>query len=299
MDIAALQGIVVVARMGSISAAARALGQPKQSISRRISAFETRLGVRLLERSTRSVRLTAEGQALCQRAEYLLAELDELQYFLAGYAQEPEGPLRISAPELLGQELLGPVIARYCRLYPKVELQIDLANRAVDLVEEGFDAAIRVGAVSDTSLIARSIARSRSILVTSPNYAGEHGLPAVPADLSDHFAVLTPARMGPNGWLLRRGTERIACSARALCQVSSIKLALEIAAGGTGITMVPAFIAMDKIRRGELVRVLPDWHGGVNQISIVHPSRRLVPPRLRVFIEMLVDEFSNRSLTEP
>lgn len=296
LDIEALESIVAVAQAGSISAAARAMGQPKQSVSRRLLALEAQLGVRLLERTTRALHLTAEGHALCDRAERILADLTETQQIIAERAHEPEGPLRVSAPMLLGQTVLGAVVADYCRRYPKVDLDVELSDRKVDLVEEGIDVAIRVGPVLDTSLIARLLATSEQILVASPGYLASHGKPVEPADLRNHSAVLAPTRAPAPDWLLERGRQRIATSARRCCRVSSLKLAADIAAAGAGIAIVPAFLALGAIERGDLVRVLPDWHGGVSEINVVHLSRRLVAPRLRVFIDVLVENFPNRSL---
>lgn len=296
LDIEALESIVAVAQAGSISAAARAMGQPKQSVSRRLLALEAHLGVRLLERTTRALHLTAEGHALCDRAERILADLTETQQIIAERAHEPEGPLRVSAPMLLGQTVLGAVVADYCRRYPKVDLDVELSDRKVDLVEEGIDVAIRVGPVLDTSLIARLLATSEQILVASPGYLASHGKPVEPADLRNHSAVLAPTRAPAPDWLLERGRQRIATSARRCCRVSSLKLAADIAAAGAGIAIVPAFLALGAIERGDLVRVLPDWHGGVSEINVVHLSRRLVAPRLRVFIDVLVENFPNRSL---
>ena len=296
LDIEALESIVAVARAGSISAAARVMGQPKQSVSRRLLVLEAQLGVRLLERTTRALHLTAEGHALCDRAERILADLAETQQVIAERAHEPEGPLRVSGPILLGQTLLGAVVADYCRRYPKVDLDIELSDRKVDLVEEGIDVAIRVGPVLDTSLIARLLATSEQILVASPGYLASYGTPVEPADLRNHSAVVAPTRAPVPDWLLERGRQRVATSARKCCRASSLKLAVDIVAAGTGIAMVPAFLSSAAIQRGDLVRVLPDWHGGVSEINVVHLSRRLVAPRLRVFIDVLVEKFPNRSL---
>ena len=299
MDIEALENIVAVARAGSISAAARATGQPKQSMSRRLLALEDQLGVRLLERTTHALHLTAEGHALCDRAERILADLAETQQAIAERAHEPEGPLRVSAPMLLGQTLLGAVVADYCRRYPKVDLDVELSDRKIDLLEEGIDVAIRVGPVLDTSLIARLLATTELILVASPAYLARDGTPTEPADLRNHSAVVAPSRATAPDWLLERGRQRIACSARRCCRVSSLKLAVDIVAAGTGIAMIPAFLALGAIESGLLVRVLPEWRGGITEINVVHLSRRLVAPRLRVFIDVLVERFPNRSLTRP
>ena len=239
LDIEALENIVAVARAGSISAAARVLGQPKQSVSRRLLALEAQLGVRLLERTTRALQLTAEGHALCDRAERILADLSETQQLIAERAHEPEGPLRVSAPMLLGQTILGTAVATYCRRYPKVDLDVELSDRKVDLVEEGIDVALRVGLVLDTSLIARLLATTELILVASPRYLAEHGTPVEPADLRNHAAIVAPSRAPAPDWLLERGRQRVAATARRCCRVSSLKLAAEIVAAGTGIAMLP------------------------------------------------------------
>jgi DNA-binding transcriptional LysR family regulator len=296
MDVESLADFVAVVQGGSISAGARLRGQPKQTVSRRVMALEQQLGVRLLDRGTRALRLTAEGTLLHERAERILADLDETRRALADRHAVPEGLLRISAPMLLGQTLLGAVIARLVREHPKLRIEAVLSDRRVDIVEDGFDAAIRAGPMDDSKLVGRVFARAEMILVASPAWLRAQGAPKAPRDLARMPCVLFGHGIASATWRLARGADREAVEVQGPVTASSLKLALDVARGGAGMASVPAFLARDFIDAGELERVLPAWTTGVADLRVVFPSRRLVSARLRVFIDALAEDFSQRSL---
>jgi DNA-binding transcriptional LysR family regulator len=296
MDIEALQDFLATIAAGSISAGARVRGQPKQTVSRRIRALEAELNVRLIDRSTRALALTPEGALLNERASRIVEDLEETKRALLDRAHAPVGLLRISAPMLLGQTLLGNVAAQYLSQYPSAKIEIILSDTRVDLVADGFDAAIRIGAFDDTSLVSRLFARAQTLVVASPSSLIRYGTPSTPSDLTKLPCICFGSRANSDAWQLQRGSERKSVDVNAVALVSSLKLALDMCISGSGFTTLPAFLAIDGIEKGELVRVLPDWNLGQAELRIVFPSRRLMSARLRAFIDILVSAFSDQRM---
>ncbi|WP_298123814.1 LysR family transcriptional regulator [Brevundimonas sp.] len=293
MDLDALSDFVAVADAGGISPAARRLGRPKQTLSRRILALEAQLGVRLLDRGTRALRLTPEGRLLRERAGRLLEDLDDLQRTLSDRAQEVRGPLRLSAPILLGQTALGGIAARVLARHPHLRLELVMADRQVDLVEEGFDAAIRVGPDAGMGVVALKLADADVILVAAPDLTGPHALPPEhPADLADMPCILLGETGDRHTWTLSRGAETAPVAVSGRLTASSLKLCLDAAVAGAGVASVPAFIARPHLASGDLVRVLPEWTSGRMPIRLVHPGRRLASPRLRAVSAALAEAFA-------
>jgi DNA-binding transcriptional LysR family regulator len=292
MDLDALADFEAAVRTGGVSAAARARGQPKQSVSRRLRVLEEGLGVRLFDRSTRALRLTAEGALLHERVAGILADLDEARRALSDRASAPEGPLRISAPVLLGQTVLGAVAARFVQDNPKVSLDLVLSDRRVDLIEEGFDAAIRVGPTDEAHIVGRLFARAEGVVVGPP------GWPPVgrPDDLAGMPCVLFGEGARTATWRFQRDQDVVPVEVQGRLCVSSLKLALDAAAAGGGLAAVPGFVAREAIAAGRVQRILPEWHTGIAELRIVFPSRRLLSARLRVFIDTLVAAFPDRAL---
>jgi DNA-binding transcriptional LysR family regulator len=293
MDFEALADFEAAVREGGVNAAARARGQPKQTVSRRLLALEEALGVRLFDRSTRALRLTAEGALLHERANAILADIEETRRALMDRASEPEGPLRISAPVLLGQTMLGAVAARFMRAHPKVQLELVLSDRRVDLIEDGFDAAIRVGPLDDAALVGRVFAQAETIVVAAPAI----NTVTAPEQLAKQPCILFGEGVrGGATWRLQRGEEIRAIDVHSAIRVSSLKLALDIAIAGGGYANVPSFLAREALAQGLLIRALPGWNTGIADLRIVFPSRRLLSARLRAFIDMLVAAFPERRL---
>jgi DNA-binding transcriptional LysR family regulator len=296
LDIDALADFVATAGEGSVTAGARRRNQPKQTVSRRLAALETALGVRLFDRTTRSLRLTAEGLLLLDRAGRILAELEDTRQALSARSVLVEGMVRLSAPVLLGKTVLGAVAARILAAHPGLSLEIVLSDRRVDLVEEGFDAAIRVGAEEDSSLVSRTLTTAETIIVGPPPGVAGHSLPREPRDLAGVPCILFGEDAGRTAWTLWRGDACVSVDVRGRLRCSSLKLCLDAAAGGAGYANVPAFIARPLIQGGTLVRVLPEWHAGRFPLRIVFPSRRLLSARLRTFVDEAVQAFGAMSL---
>lgn len=204
--------------------------------------------------------------------------------------------MRISAPVLLGQTLLGAIAASYVRAYPKVRLDIVLADRRVDLIEEGFDAAIRVGPMEDANLVARIFAQAHNVIVASRAAITECRAVRRPDDLRHCPCILFGDTLTEATWNLERGGDRASVRVQGRSCVSSMKLALDMAIAGAGFASVPEFLARDAIANGHLVHALPKWRGQPADLRIVFPTRRLMSARLRAFIDLLVAAFPDRRL---
>ncbi len=296
IDLNALADFVAIVDAGGITAGARQREQPKQSVSRRLMALEAHLGVRLLDRSTRSFRLTPEGALLLERARPLLADLEETRRTLSDRSSAPEGLLRISAPVLLGQTVLGAVVARIVAAYPKLRLEVVLSDRRVDLIEDGFDAAIRVGALEDSSLISRIFATAETIIIAAPSIVSAHGNPQRPDDLAGCPCILFGDKAGAAEWTLTKDGEARAIGVNGRLASTSLALCLNAAAGGAGFASVPAYIARPLIASGVVDHVLPAWRSGRSPLRIVYSSKRLLSARLRAFIDEAIAGFASVEL---
>lgn len=299
LDTEALADFLAVADAGSVSAGARQRGTPKQTVSRRLRSLESALGVRLFDRSTRALRLTEEGGQLQERARRILTDLAETRAALSARPDVPQGLVRLSAPVLLGQAVLGPLAANLVQRWPGIRLEIVLSDRRVDLIEEGFDAAIRVGPEDQTGLVSRQLAMAQTLVVAAPAVLARYGTPQEPEAL----AQLPCIQFGPDGrqrtWTLWQGRRQVEVAVTGPLGFSAISLCLDAAIAGGGFALVPAFIAEAPIASGTLVRVLPQWHGGMVPVRLVTPDRRLVPARLKVVADALADIFAAWPQTNP
>jgi len=289
MDLNALQSFVVVVTHGGFAAAARAKGIPKSSLSRRVHDLEEKLGVRLIDRTSRTFRVTVEGSELFERAIPALSGLQEVEQALLSKGGEPTGRLRIAAPTLFGNFYLGRLAARYYAAYPKVELEIVVSDRTVDLLGEGFDAAIRVNGPDTNDLVQLVFARCRMQLVAAPAVAARAGVRSplkrceLPTVFFDNFPVAPP-------WRFADGKRKFEVAPRAVMRLSTLAMVRDAVLEGAGFSLLPDTLVADDIASGALVH-FGDLDGVDVDLSIVHPSRRLVSRRLQAFIDMLVETF--------
>jgi len=230
-----------VVEQGSFTAAAERLELPKSSVSRAVSRLEERLGAELLRRSTRQLRLTEIGQRYYDHCRRIVQELEEANSVVASYQAQPSGLIRITAPYILGQAFLGMVLAEYMATYPDVTCHVELSNRRIDLIEEGFDVAIRVGELPDSSLKMIHLGRATAALFASPTYLQRHGNPQTPEEIAAHV-LLDNAQTPVKVWTLHRGSDqvRVAVSPRIVCNDTVILL--EHAIAHLGIAVLPKFI---------------------------------------------------------
>lgn len=285
LDLTALRGFRAVLREGSFSAAALALRVPKSTLSKRVADLEAHLGVRLIERSTRTLRATQEGEVLAARADRLLGEAEDIRRALGEAGGQPRGHLRLAMPQSIGNLLLGPIAADFRRRYPDVTLEVHFLDRAPDLLEEGFDGCVRLGPLEDSSQVARRLAHGQAMLVAAPDLSGLDRL-RHPEDLRQ-FNLVGLSSPWPGGLPLQNGTEAITLPYDAPLRLGSQLAVRDAVIAGAGIAALPGLVARPEIAAGRLVRVLPDWSTPRKAIYFVYPSAQSVTARLRAFIDHL------------
>ncbi|WP_263146180.1 LysR family transcriptional regulator [Pseudomonas sp. RIT-PI-AD] len=268
----------------SFTQAAQSLGMQKSTVSRRIALLEERLGVRLLNRTTRKLRLTEVGQAYYERCRQIMLDFAEAEQAVMQLQQEPSGLLRITAPIEFGQLFLGGVLGDFIRQYPQITAEVEITSRNVDPVEEGIDIAIIVGQPQDSTLIARKLFESRRRLYASPAYLIARGTPQVADDLSAHRAVLLP-QDSPRHWPLLG--ESVPCLRALSC--NNITFAREAVIAGAGIAGLPVMISDAAVRRGALVELLPQTRLPIGELYAVYPSRRFQAMKVKTFLDFLMN----------
>ena len=286
-----MQAFAAVADAGSFVRAAEALQVSKTAVSRLIGDLEARLGVRLLHRTTRRLSLTAEGELFHARCKALTTDVEEAEAEVTARAGEAVGQLRLNVPVSFGLMHLAPLWPAFLQQHPKVTLDVTLADRIIDLVDEGYDLAVRIAQLPASSLVSRKIASTRLVLCASPDYLRRHGEPSHPADIARH-AVFTYTLLatgdtwnfeGPDGPVEVRVTPRL----RSNNGDTSCAAALQ----HQGIVLQPSFMVGHHLRAGALVEVLPQYRSLELGVYAVYASRRHVTPKVRVVIDFLVDAF--------
>jgi DNA-binding transcriptional LysR family regulator len=283
-----------VAEARSFTAAARAMGMPKQTLSRRIAELEQALDVQLLHRTTRRLHLTEVGAAYAERCAEIVRLADEANRAVVDDRQAPRGTLRITADPAFGEAFLTGLVMEYASQWPEVQVEVVLARRRVDLVEEGFDVAFRVGRVDDPALTATSLGPARIRYCASPGYLARHGTPASPEDLQRHECILVISDGMPARWPFRgpRGDMLVPVSGRL--RFSSSGMAHAAALHGLGIAIMPEFACAEDLRRERLVSVLDDWVVEVGAVWLVHPSARQLTARVRTFVDLAVERLARQ-----
>lgn len=286
-----IQGVLEFVRVveeGSFSAAARHLGTSKAYVSQRVSQLEARLGVRLLQRTTRKLSLTDAGQVYFRYAEEISRQLMEGEERVKDFHQSPKGRIRVSMVDGgLGEWYLAPILARFATLHPGVEFDLDLSSRIVDLVEEGFDFAIRVGHLPDSSLIVRKLTSFRFGLYASPAYLEREGVLSTPAQLREHNCLTGATQR----WIFTQGSRNIEIKPEGNWHSKSGQVLISAAREGLGIVRAASFYAEQALAAGDVVEILPDWTREKTPVWIVYPSGRNIPRRVSYAINFLLDNF--------
>jgi len=283
-----------VVQGGSLSAAARELGISPAVVSRTLAAMEARLGVRLINRTTRSLHLTDEGASYYETCSRILAEIEEADAAAAARRVEPQGMLRVALPASFGLNHIAPLIPRFAERYPKVQLALSLSDRSVNLVEEGFDLAIRIAELKDSALAARKLAPNRRVVCASPAYLRQHDEPKTPQDLAKHNCLIATWEQGmAMNWeykspVGKRGSVRV--TGRYACD--NWEVLREWAVAGLGVALKSTWDVRKHLEDGSLVPLLPgyDFSSDVG-IYAVYPHRRHLPAKTRVFIDFLAESF--------
>lgn len=286
LDLSALRAFRAILRQGSLSSAALALRVPKSTLSKRLSDLESQLGVRLIERSTRSLRATQEGEILSARADRILGEADDIRRALSDSGTRPSGHLRLAMPPVIGNMLMGPIAAAFRAAYPEITLEIHFLDRSPDLLDEGFDGCIRLGPLDDSTQVARLLLHGEAILVASPTLPGLDRL-SRPEDLAA-MPLVGMTSLWAGTWPLVSQGETVELAVTPGLRLGSHLAVRDAAVAGAGIAALPGIIARPEISAGRLVRVLPGWTTPRKGLYFVYPSAQSVTARLRVFIDFIV-----------
>jgi DNA-binding transcriptional LysR family regulator len=295
VDLVDVLSFVRVVETGSFARAAERMSLSKPVLSRRVARLEAQLGARLLTRTARGAKPTDIGQSYYARAAGVLVDLESAQEVVAQAVTQVAGPIRLSGPISFGVAHLNAALAEFARLHPQVELDIHLEDRTVDLADGGYDLAVRIGNLSDSSLIARRIAPVHKVIVGSPDYLGRRGRPQHPADLSDHDILLYSNESwrfrGPHGW----ETPRL----DPVLRTNSGDMLFQAAEAGLGLCLLPSFIAAPGIERGSLEPVLRDADFGHAALYAIMPPGRAATARVRALVDFLVARFGPEPSWDP
>ena len=278
---------VKVAELESFTRAARALGMPVSTVSRKVTSLEDQLGVTLLQRTTRKLSLTVSGRTYWARCSEPLVQLAEAETELARGQKAPEGLMKISVPVILGQEAFYEFVSQFMQKYPGIRVDLLITNEFVDLVMENVDVAIRFGELPDSSIIAKRIGRSVRYLVASPGYLKGRAVPARPEELANHQCVLLNGRNNEVEWHLVSGRKSVKVHVSGPISSRDFQSVSAFTYKGHGIGLLPSNYCAPEISKGDLVRVLPEWSSPAIFIHAVYPTRRYTPSKLQVFLDAL------------
>jgi LysR family transcriptional regulator, transcriptional activator for dmlA len=287
---------------GSLSAAGRELGFSPAAASKRLARLEAQLGARLLQRTSRRLTLTEEGAIYFERCQSILVEVDEVEASVGQGRSDARGLLRVSSPVALGRRWIGPAAARFTELHPEVSVSLSLSDGVTDLVEGGFDCAVRIGGAEDSRLVARRLAENRRVLCAAPSYLRRHGRPRTPASLSEHLCIVMGRGASPYAdWTLRPRQARsddaaVTVRVHGRLATDNGEQAHDWALAGLGLVRRSIWDVAAELAEGRLVEVLPAWTMDSSPIQIVYASRRHLPARTRLFIDALVQDFTKAAV---
>lgn len=293
-----LAAMAVFARVvedGSFTAAARALGLSKSAVSKQIGRLEDRLGVRLLNRTTRRLSLSEAGEAFYERCRRAVAEAEAAEAAVSRLAAAPRGALRVNAPMSFGLQHVVPALPEFLARYPELDVDLALNDRYVDLVEDGYDVGVRIGRLGDSSLIARRLARSRRVPLAALDYLRRRGRPLHPTDLRNHDCLTYAYQAERSGlWRFRGPGGAVRVEVGGRLRANNGDALREAALAGLGIALLPTFIAGDDLRAGRLTALLQDWQEeGEGDVHAVYPAARNLSPKVRVFVDFLAARFGD------
>jgi DNA-binding transcriptional LysR family regulator len=290
-DLNEIQCFVKAVELKSLTAAAKALGLPKSSMSRKIKNLESRLGMTLLTRTTRALNLTEAGKGFFERTVYALKEIEHAEESLEGSRKEVEGLLRITAPAVLASGPFNEFIASFMGMHPKVKVEILITERVVDLIAESFDFAFRMGSLKDSTLMAKRIMTMDAYVMASPKYLKRAGTPRSITDLAEHTHIV----FAPDGealpWILKNGSSKKTIIPKGPLLVNHLQSLKESAINGMGLAFLPEFLAHQELENKTLKRVCPEWESTGNPIHLVYPGQKFLSPKMRAFIDFASKSF--------
>lgn len=285
---------VAIVDGGSLVNASRRLRRSPPAVTRALSALEDRIGLRLVERTTRRLAPTEAGSALADRARTLLANYDEA---LLGVARAPvRGVLRITAPVQFGRRHVAPIVSAFLNEYPEVRVELSLNDRNLDLIEEGLDLAVRIGALADSSLVARQVGSVRRVVVASPEYLARRGVPLTPPDLAAHDTIFGMARSSAREWRFGPSARGAIVRLSPRLLVDDVEAQLQAAQAGRGIARPLSYQVREQLAAGSLIRLLQDFEPQPLPVQLVTPSRGYMAPKIRAFIDSAVRTFRDADI---
>ncbi|WP_112324310.1 LysR family transcriptional regulator [Oceanibium sediminis] len=290
-----LRAFVATAQTGSFTAAADQLGISNRLTSKYVAELETRLGVRLFQRTTRKVGLTPAGEDLLGRAPALLDEFDEVLSAVAEGSKGLSGILRVSAPLTFGEVYVVGMLGRFSVVHPALSIDLRLNDRYQDLAAEGLDLAFRLGHFDQASLKVRRLGMFGSVLVASPDYLERHGTPKAPEDLSGHACIVDTNRRNPRRWVFRKDGKETAVTVTGRFQVNSASAAVDLAVDGVGLAYVPSFALRGNVEAGHLVLLVEDYTSESAPVGAVYLEGRAIPRKVRALIDFAAEDFKRSS----
>jgi len=287
----AMEVFVRVVNSGSFSEAARSLNLTPSAVSKQVSRLEDRLGARLINRTTRRLGLTEEGQAFFERAQRILADVSEAEQAVTQLHGAPRGTLKLNAPVVFGRMHIAPLIPGFLQSHAGVRVDFTVNDRYVDIVEEGLDLVIRIGELKDSSLIARRLATNRRVVVAHPSYLEKHGTPERPRDLASHNCLVYLYRQQRSLWQFDGPDGPEAIEVKGDVEANNAEVILELTRAGQGIALLPTWLVGECLRRGHLTQVLKRHAAADSQIYAVYPPGRHLSPKVRSFVDHMVAHF--------
>ena len=298
-DILDIVAFVRVVETGSFSRAGERTGISKSIVSRRVARLEATLGAKLLTRTAKGAQPTDIGQAYYERASNILAELEAAQEVVAAQVTQIAGPIRLSAPLSFGIQYLAPALADFARTHPNVDLDVNLEDRRIDLVGDGYDLAVRIGQLSDSSLVARRIAPVRAAIVASPDYLDRRGRPDRPDQLNGHDLLVYSNISPGQQWRVKVGDAWETIRGPVRFRADNGDILREAACAGLGVAVLPTFIAAPAIASGKVEVLLPDYPLPETALHVVMPPGRATTARVRALVDFLVARFGPRPVWDP
>ena len=284
---------VKVVELSSFTAAAEALEMSQPVVSKAVTRLEERLGARLLNRTTRRLSLTEAGAELFRRSVRAISDIEDAELEVARFQTEPRGTLRVSAPMSFGILHLGPLLSEFLERYPGVQVDLHRDDKHIDMVEEAFDVAIRIGTLQDSNLVARKLSTCRQVACASPAYLAKHGTPERPEDLIEHRCILYTYLSTPREWRFTDPNgELTVVPITGQLQANNGLLGREAALAGAGIVLLPTFYLGEQLRTKQLVPILCKFRPMELSISAVYPERRNLLPKVRTFVDYLASQWS-------
>lgn len=293
-----IQLFSLIVKLGNMAAAAQELGVTPPVVTRRLANLEKRLGVRLMNRTTRKISLTPEGEVYLMEGVRILEEMTALEDRLGGGSKQPQGTVRVAATLGFGRNYIAPALSKFIDEHPQIEVQLHLSDKSVNLVDQGFDLMVRFGELSDSRLTARLLANNRRMLCASPTYLRSKGIPTHPRDLGKHNCIFIREGDETFGtWHLRNGTETESIKVRANLSTNDGTSALGWALDGQGILVRSQWEIAKSLREKKLIPVLPEWELPSADVYLVFQVTKQMPAKIRVLVDFLIKQFDSHRAT--